>query len=114
MTCHQVILANEIGLVSDDEAEPAESTPDTDITPTEQMADLDSTPHLIEDFNLNGPRLGVYLGRSLMHLKDVALVLSLETGLVSPQFHMKLDSSFKSLKEQRACRPHCGRKNVAL
>ena len=27
MTCHQVILANEIGLVSDNKAEPAESTP---------------------------------------------------------------------------------------
>ncbi len=34
-----------------------------------------------------------------MHSKDVARILSLETGLVSPQFHVKLDSSFKSLKE---------------
>jgi len=55
MTCHQVILANKIGLVSDDEAEPAESTPDADISPPEQMAELDSAPHLIKDFNLNGP-----------------------------------------------------------
>jgi len=44
-------------------------------------------------------RLGLYLGQSPMHSKDVVLVLSLETGLVSPQFHVKLDSSFKSLKE---------------
>jgi len=55
MACHQVILANEIGLVSDNEADPAESTPDTDILPPEQTADLDSVLHLIEDFNLNGP-----------------------------------------------------------
>jgi len=31
MTCHQVTLENEIGLVSGNEAEPAESTSDTDI-----------------------------------------------------------------------------------
>jgi len=55
MTCHHVILANEIGLVSDDEAEPAEPTQDADVSTPEQIADLDSTPHLIEDFNLNGP-----------------------------------------------------------
>jgi len=40
-----------------------------------------------------------------MHSKDIALVLSLETGLVSPQFHVKLDSSFKSLKETESLPP---------
>ncbi len=50
-------------------------------------------------------RLGIYLGGSLMHSKDVALVLSLETGLVLPQFHVKLDSSFKSLKETESLPP---------
>ncbi len=54
MTCHQVILANEIGLVSDNESEPVESNQDAHISPPEQMAELDSTPHLIRDFNLNG------------------------------------------------------------
>jgi hypothetical protein len=44
-------------------------------------------------------KLGVYLGRSPMHAKNVALILSLETGLVSPQFHCKLDSSFQTLQE---------------
>jgi len=39
MTCHQVILANKISLMSDDEAEPAEWTKDTDISPAEQMAE---------------------------------------------------------------------------
>jgi hypothetical protein len=43
--------------------------------------------------------IGVYLGRSPQHSKEIALVLNLNTGLVSPQFHVKLDSTFKSLKE---------------
>jgi len=55
MICHQVILANEIGLVSDKEADPAESTQDADISPPEQTKELDSTSHLIKDFNLNRP-----------------------------------------------------------
>ncbi len=50
-------------------------------------------------------RLGLYLGQSPMHSKDIVLVLSLETGLVSPQFHVKLDSSFKSLKETESLPP---------
>ncbi len=32
-------------------------------------------------------------------------MLSLKTGLVSPQFHVKLDSSFKSLKEMESLPP---------
>jgi len=44
--------------------------------------------------------LGIYLGKSPQHSKEVALVLNLTTGLVSPQFHVKLDSTFKSLEEQ--------------
>ncbi len=52
---HQAILAHEIGFMSDNELEPAESTQDSDISLPEQMAELDSTPHLMKDFNLNGP-----------------------------------------------------------
>eukprot|EP00957_Ditylum_brightwellii_P169335 12888710-Ditylum_brightwellii.AAC.1 len=33
-------------------------------------------------------RLGIYLGPSPRHARNVSLVLSMETGLVSPQFHM--------------------------
>jgi hypothetical protein len=43
--------------------------------------------------------IGVYLGRSPLHSKEIALVLNLNTGLVSPQFHVKLDSTFQTLKE---------------
>jgi len=42
----------EIGLVSDDEEETAE---DASVSPPEPTPELDTTPHLIEDFDLNGP-----------------------------------------------------------
>ena len=44
-------------------------------------------------------RLGVYLGRSPCHAQSVALVLNLATGLVSPQFHLKFDDLFETVKE---------------
>lgn len=44
-------------------------------------------------------RLGVYLGKSLQHASNVYLILNIETGLTSPQFHVKLDSSFNTIKD---------------
>ena len=41
-------------------------------------------------------KIGVYLGQSPVHNRTVALVLNPETGYVSPQFHVKFDSSFHS------------------
>ena len=43
-------------------------------------------------------RLGVNLGFSPQHSKSVALVLSLKTGLVSPQFHCQFDEAFQTVK----------------
>ncbi len=43
-------------------------------------------------------RVGVYLGPSWAHSKSVGLILSLTTGLVSPQYHVKYDDSFESVK----------------
>jgi hypothetical protein len=43
-------------------------------------------------------RIGVYLGQSPQHARTVSLVLSLQTGLVSPQFHVRMDSSFETLR----------------
>ena len=45
-------------------------------------------------------RVGVYLGRSPRHGRNVALVLSLETGHVSPQFHVVFDPSFHTVKQE--------------
>ena len=44
-------------------------------------------------------RVGIYLGASPAHGKNVSLVLSRETGLVSPQFHVKHDPLFQSVKQ---------------
>lgn len=46
-------------------------------------------------------RVGIYLGKSPQHACNVALVLSLETGLISPQFHIKFDPSFHTVKQEK-------------
>ena len=43
-------------------------------------------------------RVGLYLGRSPTHARSIALVLNLQTGLVSPQFHVAFDPSFQTVK----------------
>ncbi len=44
-------------------------------------------------------RVGIYLGPSWAHAKLVGLILSLTTGLVSPQFHVKYNDTFESVKQ---------------
>jgi hypothetical protein len=44
-------------------------------------------------------KVGIYLGRSPQHAQSVALVLSLETGLVSPQFHISFDPTFQTMRK---------------
>ena len=44
-------------------------------------------------------RVGIYIGKSPHHGRNIALVLSLETGLVSPQFHVAYDPNFQTVKE---------------
>jgi hypothetical protein len=43
-------------------------------------------------------RLGIYLGPSPRHASSVSLVLNLTTGLVSPQFHVKHDDFFETVR----------------
>ena len=43
-------------------------------------------------------RLGIYLGPSPSHARTVALILNPRTGHVSPQFHMKLDDFFETVR----------------
>ena len=45
-------------------------------------------------------RLGIYLGKSPHHARNVALVLSNETGLVSPQFHILIDNRFETMRAE--------------
>eukprot|EP00978_Attheya_sp_CCMP212_P041459 scaffold238011_cov32-Attheya_sp.AAC.1 len=42
-------------------------------------------------------RVGIYLGLSPQHSRYVAWVLSLTTGLVSPQFHVEFDDLFETV-----------------
>jgi hypothetical protein len=44
-------------------------------------------------------KVGIYIGRSPQHGRNVALVLDRTTGLVSPQFHVKFDPSFQSVQK---------------
>ncbi len=44
--------------------------------------------------------MGIYLGRSPLHSKEVALVLDRTTGYVSPQFHVKVDAGFYTLRQE--------------
>ena len=44
-------------------------------------------------------RIGIYLGRSPKHSRNVALVLKIKTARVSPQFHFKMDPMFNTVKK---------------
>ena len=43
-------------------------------------------------------RVGIYLGQSPQHARTVSLVLNIETGNVSPQFHLKVDPTFQTMR----------------
>ena len=45
-------------------------------------------------------RVGVYLGTSLIHSKNVTLVLSLNSGLVSPKFQVNFDKKIQTVIQQ--------------
>ena len=50
-------------------------------------------------------RIGVYIGRSPQHACSVSLILNLQTGLVLPQYHVKLDPSFQTVRKQLGAYP---------
>ncbi len=50
---------------------------------------------------LTWARVGIYLGMSPHHARTVAIVLNVETVLVSPQFHVKFDDSFNTVSYPR-------------
>ena len=43
-------------------------------------------------------RVGAYLGFSPQHARSVALILNLNHGLVSPQFHVQFDTKFATMR----------------
>ena len=44
-------------------------------------------------------KLGAYIGNSPRHARTVSLILNLQTGHVSPQFHVQHDNFFETVKE---------------
>jgi hypothetical protein len=46
-------------------------------------------------------RPAIYLGNSTQYSRNVALVLSLTTGLVSPQYHAKFDDEFDTVTKPK-------------
>lgn len=51
-------------------------------------------------------RIGIYLGSSPRHSRTVALILSLQTGHVSPQFHVTVDDFFETMRtDEKHCVP---------
>ena len=53
--------------------------------------------------------IGIYLGRPPQHARQVALVLNLTTGQVSPQLHVAFDPSFQTMQKSfgNASPPSC-------
>ena len=45
-------------------------------------------------------RVGINLGPSPNHAPSVSLILNLQTGFVSPQFHVKFDDHFETAREE--------------
>jgi hypothetical protein len=43
-------------------------------------------------------RVGIFLGYSPQHARSVALILSLSSGLTSPQFHIQFDDGFQTMR----------------
>ena len=46
-------------------------------------------------------RAGIYLGQSPIHNRNVALVINIHTGYVSPQFHIKFDETFHTVRQEK-------------
>ena len=44
--------------------------------------------------------VGIYLGKSPIHARNIALVMDRNSGRVSPQFHVKLDKAFDTVRHQ--------------
>ena len=46
-------------------------------------------------------RVGMYLGRSPNHARNVSLVMNIRNGLVSPQFHVQHDNRFDTVTQNK-------------
>ena len=44
--------------------------------------------------------VGIYIGKSPLHARNVALIMDRNSGRVSPQYHVKLDKAFDMVRQQ--------------
>jgi hypothetical protein len=65
--------------------------------PTYVLDDRAQAGHKLSKW-LAKARLGIYLGKSPRHSRSVALILNPSTGHVSPQFHVRFDDVFETVK----------------
>jgi hypothetical protein len=42
--------------------------------------------------------VGIYMGKSTRHLRNVGLVLNPATGMISPQYHLRYDDTFETVR----------------
>jgi hypothetical protein len=78
-----------------------------EVSPNPIHEHLIGCPVYVLDYRIQGGMKGekwayrsrpaIYLGNSTQYSRNVALVLSLTTGLVSPQFHAKYDDEFDTV-----------------
>ena len=109
-------IANSAPSLQHDQASPLEMFAQTDVSPRVKHVHTFGSPVYVLDSRLQAgrrvpkwerkARVGMYLGSSPRHSRKVALVLSLVTGLVSPQFHCQFDDHFDTLK------PSAGNPNI--
>lgn len=104
-------------------------------SPIELFSAIDVAPNLTQDHPFGCPtyaldgrlqgtmkidkwasrsRLAVYLGDSLQHSQKVGLLLSLTTGLVSPQFHAVYDDTFSTVESSATNPPSNWQKIVGF
>jgi hypothetical protein len=90
---------------------PLEKFSDTKIRPNYRNIHIFGCPAYVLDGSIQSSlkggkwssraRIAIYLGTSPNHARSVGLVLSLTTGLVSPQYHIKCDDTFETLPQAR-------------
>jgi hypothetical protein len=108
-------MANDVlnetpGLQTATQQSPLQVFADTKVNPNAKHWKPFGCPACVLDSNLQAgkihhnwkqrSRVGVHADRSPQHARNAALVLNIETGPVSPQFHAKFDLSFHTVKQR--------------
>jgi hypothetical protein len=110
---YAVKLANEVSNVTpslrgEEHVSPLELFSQVEVRPQVKFSHTFGSPVYVLDAKIQAgqtkpkwehkARIGIYLGTSPRHSRKVALVLNLQTGLVSPQFHCQFDDLCDSLR----------------